>query len=297
MTSPFQPHPDDSTDARASASDPESIRAQAESLLWYHSIDLGHGVVTPGISTANQLEPAQLPDLSGRSVLDIGAWDGYYSFLAERLGASRVLALDHYVWGVDIQARQRYWDECAAAGEFPDQSKDLTEFWRSDLPGKSAFDFAHETLRSNVESVVGDFATMDLAKLGQFDVTLFLGVLYHLKDPLSVLERVRAVTRHAAVVETVAFHIHGLDNASYLQFLAGQSFQTDFGNWYMPTIEALSQMCLVAGFGRTSIVVGPPPRPAPASQPPRRRLPFKPAAPPSPGLEVSTYRAVVHAYV
>ena len=76
-----------------------------------------------------------LPDVTGRSVLDIGAWDGKYSFLAEQEGAARVVALDHYAWGVDFVARGAYWAECIAKRTLPDQSRDETDFWQPELPG------------------------------------------------------------------------------------------------------------------------------------------------------------------
>ncbi|MGH9079311.1 MAG: hypothetical protein ACRDYE_04380 [Acidimicrobiales bacterium] len=104
-----------------------------ESIPWFHSIDLGGGVVTDGASEI-QIPDDRFPSFVGHSVLDIGAWDGYYSFMAERLGARRVVALDHYAWGVDIAARGEYWTECAAQGTLPDLSLDLTEFWRPNYP-------------------------------------------------------------------------------------------------------------------------------------------------------------------
>ena len=88
-----------------------------------------------------------LPDVSGRSVLDIGAWDGKFSFLCEQSGASRVVALDHYAWGVDFVARGAYWAECIHKGTFADQSRDETDFWRPDLPGKRGFDLAEGRAR------------------------------------------------------------------------------------------------------------------------------------------------------
>ena len=67
--------------------------------FWWHSIDLGDGLLTPGGKNAALLrrewEAMKVPDLAGRSVLDIGAWDGYFSFQAERLGAREVVARDH----------------------------------------------------------------------------------------------------------------------------------------------------------------------------------------------------------
>src|SRR5215212_405478 len=77
--------------------------------FWFHSVDLGMGVITPGVKSherlREELASLRLPDLRGKDVLDIGAWDGFFSFAAERLGAARVVALDHHVWGLDREAK------------------------------------------------------------------------------------------------------------------------------------------------------------------------------------------------
>ena len=122
---------------------------------------------------------------------------------------------------------------------------------------------------SKVEPLVADFQTVDLAGLGQFDVVLYLGVLYHMKEPLTCLERVRAVTKEVAVIETEAVHLQGHEGEVLMQFHAGSSLRTDFGNWYVPTIDALHNLCRAAGFSQVRTVVGPPPgarAPAPASR-------------------------------
>ena len=202
--------------------DAAQLQAEVDSFAWYHTIDLGHGVVTKGHSVmAEMLTDAHLPDLRGRSVLDIGAWDGYYSFLAERRGASRVVALDHYAWGVDIDARSQYWNDCLARGELPDQARDTSDFWRPDLPGRRGFDLAHRVFGSRVEPVVADFTAMDLSTLGSFDVVFYLGVLYHMKEPLTCVERLHAVTNQVAVIETVAAQCPGNAGRSLLELHAG----------------------------------------------------------------------------
>src|SRR4026209_289227 len=78
----------------------DELQRRANALRWYHTIDLGQGVVTRAAATTPERLPrVQLPeDLSGRSVLDIGAWDGFFSFEAERRGAARVVATDYYAW-------------------------------------------------------------------------------------------------------------------------------------------------------------------------------------------------------
>jgi len=277
---------------------PAELQTQVDTIGWYHTIDLGNGVVTKGIGV-QETAAEVIPDVSGRTVLDIGAWDGKFSFLAEKAGATRVVALDHYAWGVDFVARGAYWAECIANGIFPDQSRDETDFWQPDLPGRRGFELAAATLGSKVEPVVADFQTVDLDGLGQFDVVLYLGVLYHMKEPLTCLERVRAVTKEVAVIETEALHLQGLEHEALLQFHAGSSLRTDFGNWCVPTIEALHNLCRAAGFSRVRTVNGPP-EPQPEPLPPRKvRLGRRLAgiAPPPPSAPSENYRAVVHAYV
>lgn len=273
--------------------DRHALDAAVAGRNWHHRIDLGGGLVTPGGSEP-VLSPADFPVLEGRTVLDIGAWDGYYSFLAERAGASRVVALDHYVWGVDMARRNVYWAECTARGEMPDHRRDLDDFWEPDLPGKGGFDLARELLGSQVESVVGDIATMDLEPLGTFDVVLFLGVLYHLPDPLHALERVRRLTDEVAVIETEAMHVPAHEAEPLIEFTAGQLAARDYGNWFTPTVPALIQMCLAVGFSRVEVVKDRPAEPSPHAATRHRRWPGSraPVAPPAP----RHFRAAVHAF-
>src|SRR5215210_6549791 len=60
---------------------------------WHHSIRVDDGVVTQGGKTLQHhlahIGRLPLPDLAGKSVLDLAAWDGYYPFMAEGAGASR----------------------------------------------------------------------------------------------------------------------------------------------------------------------------------------------------------------
>jgi tRNA (mo5U34)-methyltransferase len=276
----------------------QELQAQADAIPWFHTVDLGNGVVTKGVGVQDTGSEI-LPDVSGKSVLDIGAWDGKFSFLAEQAGADRVVALDHYAWGVDIGARQAYWKECIDNGTLPDHSRDETDFWRPELPGRRGFEFAVTTLGSKVQPLVADFQTIDLNELGRFDVVLYLGVLYHMKEPLTCLERLRATTNEIAVIETEAVHIQGLDNEALMQFHAGDTLRTDFGNWFVPTITALHNLCRAAGFSEVRTINGPPtfvPE-SPPNLPVKLERRIRGIPDPIPSAPSSNYRAVVHAYV
>ena len=240
---------------RGSGLSREELVALAESQRsrWWHSIDLGQGVVTQGAKSPEvlrrELAALQLPRLKGKTFLDIGAWDGYFSFAAERLGASRVVALDHYMWSIDIDQQHAYRGECERRGVSPKPYDEVPEVWHPDtLPGKRGFDAAHRALNSRVETVVADFMTTDLAQLGQFDVVLYLGVLYHMKNPVEAMERLARVTRGSAYIETEAVVIPGYAHVSLWEFFSSNELNSDPTNWWAPNIRALDGLVHAAGF-------------------------------------------------
>ena len=69
--------------------------------------------------------------------------------------------------------------------------------------GKAGFELAREALGSRVEDLDVDVMDLGPERAGTFDVVLFLGVLYHLPNPLLALERVASVTRERLILETV----------------------------------------------------------------------------------------------
>jgi tRNA (mo5U34)-methyltransferase len=248
--------------------------------FWFHSIDLGEGVITPGNKPAGtlrtELDALRLPDLRGKTVLDVGAWDGFFSFEAERLGARRVVALDHYAWSMDLEKQQAYWRACRDQGVCPRHYHEVPELWRPDeLPGKKGFDLAKRILGSRVEPLVADFMEMDLAPLGTFDVVLYLGVLYHIQDPFAALRRLASVTGERAVIETAAATFRGLEDHAMCQFLEANELNHDVGNWWVPNRKGIEGMCRAAGFSRVEVLT-----PAPKDN----------------GAAVQVYRAVAHAW-
>lgn len=197
---------------------PGDLAARAEAIRWYHSIDLGGGIVTKGVDDSPvRLARLDLPQsLAGLTVLDIGAWDGFFSFEAERRGASRVVAADYFSWHGDG--------------------------WGS----KEGFELARAALGSKVEDI--DIDVMDLSpeRVGQFDVVLFLGVLYHLRHPLLALERIASVTRTLLILETVVDMV-GIRRPA-MAFYPGRELNNDPTNWWAPNVPALHGMLRSVGF-------------------------------------------------
>ena len=227
---------------------------------WYHSIELAPGMVTPGraplASWQTELRDLQLPDLQGKSVLDIGAYDGFFSFEAERLGAARVVALDHYIWSADMVGYMTDYRAARAVGQTIPSPHD-TVHWRPDeLPGRRPFDAARACLNSKVESVVGDFMTIDPVEVGKFDVVLFLGVLYHLEDPLLSKRKVAQFVKPGGlcIIETAAMEIPGSGDRAFCEFFPGQELNGDASNWWAPNAAALTGLCRAAGFGSARVL-------------------------------------------
>ena len=204
------------------------LRSRVAALRWYHSIDLGQGVVTPGTDNSPyRLARLDLPaSLAGKTVLDVGAWDGFFSFECERRGAARVVAADFYSW------HDTGWGT------------------------KAGFQLARQALGSRVEDV--DIDVMDLSpeRTGTFDVVLFLGVLYHLRHPLLALERIASVARDLLILETVVDMV-GVSRPA-MAFYPGRELNNDPTNWWAPNIPAVHGMLNSVGFHRVRTVTDPP---------------------------------------
>lgn len=232
--------------------------------LWWHSIDLGNGVVTPGQKSPTDHE-AELQalgltklDLGGKSVIDIGGWDGYYAFYAERQEASRVAVLDHYTWALDIPGIMEYWRTCKEENTVPD-AYHTTKHWHPDtLPGKAGFDVAKKALNSSVEEMVLDLMDCDLKQVGTWDISLYIGVLYHMQDPLRALKRLATITKELAVVETEAIVIPGYEHEAMWRFFPSNELNNDVSNWWAPNLKALEGALLAAGFREVEVTTGPP---------------------------------------
>ncbi len=160
-----------------------------------------------------QLLALNLPDLTGKTVLDVGARDGYFSFAAERFGASRILAIDSGNW--------------------------------SRPGGKSSFERLRKALASRVEDLDIDVLDISPETVGQFDVVLFLGMLSSIRHPLLALERLASVTEKLLVLETLV--------DTTFRRLPAAAFHpsekaTEKSGWWSPNRAAVLGMLEAAGF-------------------------------------------------
>lgn len=157
-------------------SDESELRRRVDELLWYHTIELPGGVVTPGWFDLRPIvELMPWPDVRGKRCLDIGTYDGFLAFELERRGAAEVLAVDindHTKWDWPPDVR-------ATGGE------NLAKLAGPERGG--GFRLAAEALGSSVQLRSVSIYDLDPADVGTFDVVTCGSLLLHLRDPMRAL--------------------------------------------------------------------------------------------------------------
>jgi tRNA (mo5U34)-methyltransferase len=200
--------------------------------FWYHRIYLGNGIYTMPPTFPDRvwalIKPTFPADLQGASMLDAGSNAGFFSILAKLRGAGRILGVE----SLDF---------------FVDQAEYIRAIWQMDIENR----------------------VMDAHDIGQidetFDLVMFAGILYHLKNPLQVLEDIGKRCRDAVVVETevipedprnvIIARVGRRGQAQltpttkgFMKFYERDELNEDGSNWWAPDTECLLGMLRVAGF-------------------------------------------------
>jgi tRNA (mo5U34)-methyltransferase len=202
---------------------------------WYQRIYLGEGVWTlPGRGfhedvweRFSRVLPATL---DGRSVLDVGSNAGYFALQAKRRGAGQVVGVEF----IDMYLRQ---------------AEHVRQIWGLDI----------EYRRGDVHGV-GAFPE-------RFDLVIFAGILYHLKNPLQVLEDLGRICDDAILVETEAIPDDPRNcvmvrqgvpatlqpcRTGTMKFIERDELNGDGSNWWVPDAECVAGMLRTAGFRHVS---------------------------------------------
>jgi|SRR6185437_16007792 len=157
---------------------------------WFYEFDLPDGTRTTSYLPADvvkihttrlqmlwqSLAPVVADDWSGLSVLDIACHQGFFATHLARRGCRDVLAVD---------ARAEHIADTALIAD------------------------AYEL--GNLRTLQSDANRLDPASIGTFDITLMLGLLYHVENPVGLLRVARALTRRVCIIETqIVPHMTGI---------------------------------------------------------------------------------------
>lgn len=197
---------------------------------WYQ-----HFKLPSGLSTGDGKEPGYSPeirwdfirpyvprDLSGKSVLDLGGNAGYFSIQMKLRGASRCVLVDPFVDAIR-QAR-----------------------------------FAARQFNVTLELLNEDAHTFCLTTEDRFDYVIFLGLLYHLKYPGLVLDRLAEMTKERIFIQSDIVEMGGRrpetshsptreERALPELFFIETLYNNDSTNWWLPNQAAFAALVRSAG--------------------------------------------------
>ncbi len=207
----------------------------AEFPYWYHKIELPHGIVTPGWAPINVDAYGVPASLSNRRILDVGAWDGFWTFEGLKRGASQVVAIDDFsdYLGTLESSQRKAWE---------------------------TFDFCREALGHDpLRCPRFDMSVYDVndGLLGKFDTVFFFGTIYHLRYPLLALDRLSAICRDEIYIESAILDDyspykgglgHGFGKEMVMEFYPDNQYGNNNSNWWAPTLSCLIHMVRAAGF-------------------------------------------------
>lgn len=181
---------------------------------WHQQIEVCPGLVTPGTSNSDGLLRSLMnlgfpEDCRELRILDLGCRDGFFSFELERRGAS-VVPMDYAE------------------------------------PSCTEFPIAARLLGSSLEYVVENVYFLSPTEYGFFDHVLFLGLLYHLRNPMLALDRVRSVLKSDGTMwlETqLATDSAVLESSAPLwQFFPRDELNGDSTNMWGPNMAGLEKV-------------------------------------------------------
>lgn len=212
-----------------------SLAERAGTLRWYHTLELGEGVVTAGY-VDTRAAPARLPfpSLQGRRCLDIGTMNGFWAFELERRGASEVV-------GIDVDDT-RQWD-WPARTRLLDPDETYTDAGNS-VNARGTFTLAKEALGSRVERRELNVYDLSSDRVGEFDFVFMGSILLHLRDPVKALERAREVCRGEGLI----FEAFDFTGTMLSPRVPRASLDGTRVWWWMPNLTALRRMIESAGW-------------------------------------------------
>ena len=217
--------------------DPVLARATVETVpFWFHTFALNRaeGIYTPGAARDHRYRVSALPeDFAGISVLDVGCFDGFYAFLAERRGAGRVVAVDNEQYRLWVASR-----------------------WGVELQGGEGFGAIHRLLGSAVEYRRMDAFALDGLE-ERFDLVYCFGILHRVENPLGLLRilRGRTLDGGTVLVETYGVAPEDRNGPTIRVSEPGEVYaRDDFVYWGFAD-AGLQRLARIAGFSHAESLV------------------------------------------
>lgn len=219
--------------------DRELLR-MVDELTWYHTIDLGHGLITEGhFNHQPVLDNYGIPkNLTGKTVLDIGASSGYFSFEFEKRGAQSILATDVRWEDQDISSVVK------KDGVLETSSSGILSSQKDFGINMSAFQLAKALIGSKVQQKEINAYQLSKESVGTFDFVFCGSLLLHLTDNYKVIQNIFDVTAGCAIIATCVDEMY--PDQAIARFLNTTSERV----FWIPNMRCLTEMAKAAGFSK-----------------------------------------------
>lgn len=234
--------------------------------FWYHTVDLGDGLVTPGsFDYRSSLPSFGFPDdMSGKTVLDVGSATGFFAFEFEKRGASVVSVelpslshWDHFpgepVAGILAKIRDRLpFHSVRPHEEIAEAFSALSDRDLHRILLDGPFAFCKKKLNSKVERVYSTIYDLDHALQGRkFDLVMLGDILVHTINPLEALATAAGICSGTLFI---ADDIIGEpDDAPSLTYIGGAEANSDIAEWWRPNLSWYINMLKRLGFTHVEI--------------------------------------------
>lgn len=220
----------------------EELQAAVDAIpYWYHRIELLHGITTPGWAPIN---PAMygIPDrMDGETVLDVGAWDGYWTFEALKRGTKHVTVVE---------------DFSDTLGKVHDISR--SDRWRTfDLCAK-ALGYVRTAKYNCIYKWDGSIEDDEVYADWELDRIFCFGLLYHLRNPLKALQNCFDATKsggfihvETAILDATCSPFTGKPhdpNGCYAEFYPADEYGSNNSNWWVPTLKCAAAWLQAVGY-------------------------------------------------
>jgi len=227
-------------------------RDELNNFQWYHVVDLGNGIFTPGdFDYRCCLDEYHFPqDMRGMKVLDVGSATGFFAFEFERRGAQVVsVELPSFdQWDISNSDKPRIMGELMSGHN----AKTVEEGSYRHLHGP--FNFCAEMRGSKVRRVYSTVYDLSPEVVGEtgFDMVFIGDVLLHLFSPLKALDTLAPLCKSTLVIST--FFFDSFENAPYLYFAGNESRDGDSRTWWTFNNRAMADMLHRVGFKNMQVV-------------------------------------------